>query len=98
MSEKYGIQEIQDCINYAKAVLIKLTEAKQDDGTIDMAEVIHAFSATAPEAVKAAFGAWDIKKEAQDLSDAEKKILLDEALKIVLLVAGLVVPTIPTGE
>jgi len=62
MSDEKSVsfQESLDVFVYMEALLNKLEEYKADDGKVSFGEWVKTFSSTAPEAVKAVVGSWNI--------------------------------------
>jgi hypothetical protein len=93
MSNGVGIEETKDVIEYAGAVVDKLTEHKADDGKIDGAEITSTLVSTVPAGVRAVAGSGDIKEELAkgNLSDEEKDELLALAMPVLMNLIGLFV-------
>ena len=83
-TEKKGIEETKDMLNYADAILDELYKAKQADGSLSTTDIIAAVANTAAKGVDAAWGAWEIPKEIKDLDEEEKKQLLDMCFPIIV--------------
>lgn len=89
---KYGIEESKEIIAYVDAIADKLVEAKAGDGKIDGGEIAATLAATAPEGVKAVWGSWEAPKELGDLTEEERKELLDSTFPVILKIFGLFIP------
>lgn len=89
---KFGIKESLDVVAFADVLVKKLHEKKADDGKIDGTEIGTALATSAPEAIKAIWGAGSVSKELGELSEEEKNQLLDKAMPVLLNLVHLFVP------
>ena len=91
MSQKLGIKESLEMVRFAEQVIEELAKHKMDDGKITVEEIVQTLSTTASSGVKAIWGSWQIGKELADLTEEERKTLLDETFPVILKLVGVIV-------
>lgn len=80
---EYGIEETMDVLAWIQGMADRMLLAKLDDGEIDTKEIVAALMAEAPGALSAFVGASDIDNELGNLSEDERKKVLEASMRIV---------------
>lgn len=91
MSDKHGIEETLDVVEYAGKVVDSLAQHKADDGKIDTTEIVSTIATTTPAGISALVGSGDIDDELKDLSEEEKTELLSKSMPVLLKLVGMFV-------
>ena len=84
------VKNTLEVLDFAKSVLKGLAAAKADDGKISLAELAEVALDNAPEAVKAAMGASDIKNEIVGIDLDEAKAIAASGAELAQLVLALI--------
>lgn len=71
-----------EVLDFAIGVLKDLEKAKSDDGEISVVEIVSVSLANASAAIKAAYGAGEIKVELGDLKADEIKLLAEKGVEV----------------
>jgi hypothetical protein len=88
-SKEIGIQETEEILDFACALVEDLANHKADDGKIDGGEWLQAALGNAPAAATAIIGAQNVKAELGDADEAESKKLAEKGVALSLAVMKL---------